>query len=66
MSNTKLDEIIVALAATGLPNQFTPEVSRLVVQLLRQIAQGQPVTMAKCSKSQQIRMPPKNSAKKSA
>ncbi len=45
MSNTKLDEIIVALEATGLPNQFTPEVSRLVVQLLRQIAQGQPVTM---------------------
>src|SRR5260221_5298764 len=45
MSNTKLDEIVVALEGTGLPNQFTPEVSRLVVQLLRQIAQGQPVTM---------------------
>ena len=42
---TKLDEIIAALEATGLPNQFTPEVSRLVVHLLRQIAQGQPVTM---------------------
>src|SRR5258707_8219500 len=45
MSHTKLDEIIVALEATGLPNQFTPEVSRLVVQLLRQIAQGQPITI---------------------
>src|SRR5258708_40287802 len=46
MPNTKLDEIIVALQATGLPDQFTPEVSRFVVHLLRQIAQGQPVTMA--------------------
>src|SRR5260221_46292 len=46
MINTKLDEIIVALEATGLSDQFTPEVSRLVVKLLRQIAQGQPVTMA--------------------
>src|SRR5258708_26482084 len=47
MPNTKLDEIIVALEATGLPDQFTPEVSRFVVHLLRQIAQGQPVTMAR-------------------
>src|SRR5258708_34902657 len=45
MPNTKLDEIIVALEATGLPDQFTPEVSRFVVHLLRQIALGQPVTM---------------------
>jgi len=45
MRSTKLDEIIVALEATGLPDKFTPEVSRLVVHLLRQIAQGQPVTM---------------------
>lgn len=36
---------MVALEATGLPDHFTPEVSRFVVLLLRQIAQGQPVTM---------------------
>src|SRR5579859_8083843 len=46
MQNTKVDEIIVALEATGVPNLFTPEVSRFVVHLLRQIAHGQPVTMA--------------------
>ncbi|MHB8748796.1 MAG: organomercurial lyase, partial [Aggregatilineales bacterium] len=34
-----------ALETTGLPDQFTPEVSRLVVHLLRRIAQGQPVTI---------------------
>ncbi len=45
MTNTKLDEIIVALQATGLPDQFTPEVSRFVVHLLRQLALGKPVTM---------------------
>src|SRR5262249_9346036 len=45
MSNLTLSETIAALGATGLPDQFTPEVSRLVVHLLRQIAQGPPVTM---------------------
>ena len=45
MNSLTLSETIAALEATGLPDQFTPEVSRLVIHLLRQIAQGQGVTM---------------------
>src|SRR5215475_10418694 len=45
MNSLALSETIAALEATGLPDQFTPEVSRLVIHLLRQIAQGQPVRM---------------------
>lgn len=45
MMNEKLSEVIGALAATGLRDQFTPEISRFVVYLLRQIGQGQPILM---------------------
>jgi alkylmercury lyase len=46
MANTQLIQVVDSLTAIGLRDMFPSEVSRLVVHLLRRVAEGRPVALS--------------------